>query len=125
METVEKKLARGKGTYPKTKVASPVQLVSSDPEKVGPHERCLSEMVQLADLFSTAISQSIARTSSQTVKLNIAELLVPFIEDIREVPWMQRHDLHRVFTLACYPNPRGEFYNPVLKIRDRRQPNLF
>lgn len=121
----EKRLRRPAG-YPELRLIHPEVIpVVSDPALVGPDMQQECEMIQLVDLMTSNIAQAITDRSTQKAKIVLAEMIARWIEDTRKPPWLQSEDLHRRFSLSCFPDEKGRFFNPALAVAERNQLPLF
>jgi hypothetical protein len=108
-------------------VAAPVGLVRTvggDPRQVPADVAGHCEFIQLTDLLTSAVAQAVNAGASQRIKLDLASLAAGWVEDTRRPPWLQDTGLHRRFSVSCFPDRRGGFYNVPLGIRQRNQPPL-
>ncbi len=71
------------------------------------------------------IAQALIGRSGQKAKIALAEMVAQWIEDTRRPPWLQTKELHRRFSVSCFPDEQGRFYNPSLAVMNRNQPALF
>jgi len=83
------------------------------------------ELPQLVDLMTSSIRQALVASSGQKAKIALAEMVANWIEDTRRPPWLQTEELHRRFSVSCFPDGKGRFYNPALAVTDRFQLPLF
>jgi len=102
-----------------------VTLVPGDPRKAAPEMKGHCEFIQLTDLLTGAVAQVLNAPASQQVKLDLGQIAAAWIEDSRRPPWHQQHDLHRRFSVSCYPDAKGRFYDVPLAIEGRGQMRLF
>src|SRR3989337_633812 len=98
---------------------SPVVLVKGDPRFVSPDmpEHC--EFVQLTDLITSAIAQAVNASAMQRIKLDLGLLVAGWIMDVRRPPWLQNKGLHRRFSVSCFPDKSGGFYDVPLEISEQ------
>jgi len=75
--------------------------------------------------LTSAIAQAIKGSSGQKAKIALAETVGRWIEDTRKPPWLQTRDLHRRFSVSCFPHENGRFYNPELAVKDHSKIPLF
>ena len=101
-----------------------VVLVKGDPRKVEPKMADHCEFIQLTDVITGAIDQALNAKASQKVKINLGKLAADWIEDTRLPPWLQVKQLHRRFSVSCYPDGKGGFYNVDLDIEVKNQDDL-
>ena len=101
-----------------------VTLVNGDPHKVdfSLAEHC--EFIQLTDAITGAVSQAINAKASQEIKIDLGELVAGWIGDTRMPPWLQKNQLHRRFSVSCYPDGKGEFYDVPLAISSQNKNQL-
>lgn len=124
--SIAEKRRRNPGNYPKIRLVHPEVIpVPSDPSKVGPDTRQECEIIQLVDLMTSSITQALTDRSAQKAKISLAEAIALWIEDTRKPPWLQTEELHRRFSVSCFPDEKGRFYNPSLAVMNRNQPALF
>jgi hypothetical protein len=112
--------------YPQLRLLdTKVTFIPSKPSEVRPElcEEC--EIIQLTDLLTSSISQSLRASSDQLAKIDIAGIVSQWIVDTRRKPWLQEYDLHKRYSFSCFPNEKGEFYDPRLETRYRDQSELF
>jgi hypothetical protein len=102
-----------------------VTLVPGNPRQATPEMAGHCEFIQLTDLLTGAVAQALNAPATQQVKLDLGQMAAGWIEDSRRPPWRQQHDLHRRFSVSCYPDARGGFYNVPLAIEGRGQMRLF
>jgi len=98
-----------------------VTLVNGDPRKVEPDLACHCEFIQLTDLITGSISQALNANASQEIKKSLGELVASWIGDTRLPPWLQEKHLHRRFSVSCYPNNNGDFFDVKLAIVEKNQ----
>lgn len=119
---IKEKRQQNRGEYPEIRLVQPeVVPIVSDPDGVRPELRQECEIIQLVDLVTGSIGQALTDRSEQRAKIALAEILAHWIEDTRKPPWLQTEDLHRRFSVSCFPDSRGEFYNLPLAIMSRDQ----
>ena len=117
---------RKPGAGPRVRVpAGSVALVPGDPRKAAPEMRGHCEFIQLTDVLTGAVAQALNAQASQRVKLDLGTLAAGWIEDSRRPPWHQQHHLHRRFSVSCFPDAKGGFYDVPLAIEGRGQLRLF
>jgi hypothetical protein len=123
---VQENSKRPGSKYPSLRlISNTVSLVPSDPSIVPDalSEEC--ELIQLSDLLTSSMGQAMQMTSGQRGKIQIADIVSRWIRDTRKAPWLQEYDLHRRYSLSCYPDDRGGFYDPRLQVAYRHQEDLF
>ena len=126
MKAIEEKRQRKPAAYPEIRLLhEEVIAVDSDPIQVAPELREESELIQLVDLMTSNVAQALTGRSGQKVKIALAEMVAHWIEDIRKPPWLQTKDLHRRFSVSCFPDEHGRFYTPGLAVMTRNQLPLF
>lgn len=112
--------------YPEVRLLYPeVIALDSDPRKVDQDLSAECELIQLVDLLTSNVAQALTARSDQKAKVALAEMVAQWIEDTRKPPWLQTEELHRRFSVSCFPDAQGQFYNPSLAVRNRNQPALF
>ena len=125
-EVARRARLRKPGACPRIVVPSgSVTLVTGDPRKAAPEMKGHCEFIQLTDLLTGAVAQALNAQASQQVKLDLGQIAAGWIEDSRQPPWHQQHDLHRRFSVSCYPDAKGGFYDVKLAIEGRGQMRLF
>jgi hypothetical protein len=77
------------------------------------------------DLITSNVPQALTSRSSQPAKIALAEMIAHWIEDTRKPPWLQTEELYRRFSVSCFPDSQGQFYNPSLAVLNRNQLALF
>lgn len=112
--------------YPEVRLLYPEVIpVDSNPSRVEENLREASELIQLVDLMTSDVAQALTGRSGQEAKIALAEMVGRWIEDTRKLPWLQTEELYRRFSVSCFPDARGQFYNPSLAVMNRNQPPLF
>lgn len=126
LETIQEKQAtQRESVYPQiTLLNQEVVLIESDPQKVSPELRVESELIQLTDIITASVAQALIATGNET-KINLGEMVGSWIEDTRKLPWEQTENLHRRFSISCFPDAKGGFFNPTLAVTERKQCLLF
>jgi hypothetical protein len=105
--------------------AGEVTLVAGDPRRAVPELQGHCEFIQLTDVLTGALAQALNAPASQRVKLDLGQVAAGWIEDSRQPPWHQHKHLHRRFSVSCFPNAGGGFYDVPLGIKGRGQMRLF
>jgi len=124
--SINEKRQKRPAAYPEIRLLHPdVILVDSDPSLVVGELREECECIQLVDLLTGSIGQALTGRSGKRAKVALGEIVARWIEDSRQPPWLQSEDLHRRFSVSCFPNEQGHFYNPVLAATSKDQPSLF
>jgi len=119
LRTIEKKRSKKPNSYPKIELLHhQVMLINSNPARTPDKMQEECEFTQLADLLTSAIAQAITGKSGQKAKICLAETVGRWIEDTRKAPWLQTRDLHRRFSVSCFPDENGRFYNRELAVKD-------
>jgi hypothetical protein len=125
-ELLRRARRRKPGARPRLSVpAAEVALVPGDPRQAAPELQGHCEFIQLTDVLTGAVAQALNAQAAQRVKLDLGQLAAAWIEDARQPPWRQRQHLHRRFSVSCFPNAQGGFYNVPLGIATRGQMRLF
>lgn len=125
-KSIAGKRANQPSHYPEIRLLHPeVIAVDSDPSKIEPGLREACEMIQLVDLLTSNIVQALTGRSGQQAKIALAEMVAQWIEDTRKPPWLQTEELYRRFSVSCFPDGQGNFYNPCLLVLNRNQLPLF
>lgn len=123
---IEEKRRQRPGRYPEIRLlADRVLLVDADPKTAdsGMREEC--ELTQLTDLMTSGLMEALTAQLQREGKLALADLIAGWVLDTRKPPWLQREELHRRFSVSCFPGPDGGFYNPALRVATRHQMRLF
>jgi len=102
-----------------------VCLVEGDPANADPSAAGHCEFIQLADLLTSAVSQAVNASSAQAIKIDLGRFIAGWIGDTRLPPWTQALDLHRRFSVSCFPDAKGAFYDLPLAIVQRGQMPLY
>ncbi|HEC36521.1 MAG TPA: hypothetical protein ENI39_08310 [Anaerolineae bacterium] len=125
MRAIEEKRRKRPSAYPEVRLLhTEVIAVDSDPANASPELREESELIQLVDLLTSNIAQALTGRSGQKAKIALAEMVARWIEDTRQPPWLQTEELHRRFSVSCFPDERERFYNPTLAVTKRNQLSL-
>ena len=123
---IKEKREKRAGNYPEIRLLHPeVVSVISEPTKVIPEMKHECELIQLVDLMTSNIAQVLTGRSGQKAKIALAEMIAGWIEDTRKPPWLQAKELYRRFSVSCFPDGKGRFYNPILATTNRFQSPLF
>ena len=112
---------------PNLKLKSPIIILSGDPEKVSPEFAGHCEFLQMTDVLTSAVAESINAGATKPIKIELAKLVAEKVLDVRKLPWVQNKDLHRRFSISCYPNAQGGFYDcdlAVTQSKDQLSLNL-
>ncbi len=126
LASINEKRQNKPGSYPEIILADQsITLVDSDPQKVRPVLKPASEFIQLTDLLTSSVAQALNASSGNQAKIDLAQMMASWIEDTRRPPWLQTKELHRRFSLSCFPNEKGQYYNPNLAVTQRDQLSLF
>lgn len=124
--SITEKRHKNPGNYPEIRFIHPTVIsVNSNPSHTDPNLLPECEMIQLVDLMTSNIVQALDAQSGQIAKIALAETIAQWIEDTRRPPWLQTKELHRRFSVSCFPDAKGQFYNPSLAIVNRNQFTLF
>jgi len=124
--SINRRRKKKPAAYPEIQLLHPnVIFIDSDPSVVTSDLREECECTQLVDLMTGSIGQALTGRSGQQAKIALAETVGRWIKDTRQPPWLQSEDLHRRFSVSCFPNERGHFYNPVLATTTENQLLLF
>lgn len=124
--TIAEKRQKNPFDYPQIRLLShQVAKISSNPQWVNEELRPACELIQLVDLLTSGVQQALTANSSQQAKVILAEMIAGWVEDTRRPPWLQTKELHRRFSLSCFPNRAGTFHDPTLAITTRNQLFLF
>lgn len=102
-----------------------VVMVNGNPRKVETELAGHCEFIQLTDLLTSAVAEAVHAKATKEIKLDMAQLVANWIVDTRKPPWLQAKELHRRFSVSCFPDSRGGFYDCPLAVTDRNQPSLF
>ena len=82
------------------------------------------ELLQLTDLLTSSIAEAVQAKASRAVKQELAMKISNAVLDTRALPWLQKRQLHRRFSVSCFPSEDGDFYDVDLAIRRRLQDAL-
>ena len=124
--SLTKKRKKKPSAYPAVRLLHPRVIgVESNPKKVEPELLQESELIQLVDLLTSNIAQALTGRSSQKAKIALAEMVAKWIDDVQKPPWLQTRELHRRFSVSCFPDSRGRFYDPVLSMANKGQKSFF
>ncbi|MCJ7530073.1 MAG: hypothetical protein MUO64_03455 [Anaerolineales bacterium] len=116
------KAEKKKSGFPKITVPDmKVILVNGDPRKVQPELAGQCELIQLTDVITSAVSQAINAKATQQVKIDLGKMVADWIKDTRLPPWLQAKKLHRRFSVSCFPDVNGNFYDVHLSISAKDQ----
>jgi hypothetical protein len=99
--------------------------VAGDPSRAEPELKEHCEFIQLVDLILGGVAQALNANAQQRVKIDLSSMIAGWIEDTRRPPWLQDKDLHRRFSVSCYPDANGSFCDVPLAIVSRDQLSLF
>jgi hypothetical protein len=105
-------------------VPNSVTLINGNPKIVEPHLKEHCEFIQLTDVLTGAVAQAINTKASQRVKIDLAKIAANCITDSRLPPWKQTKDLHRKFSISCFPDNNGLFYDVNLEVESHNQPKF-
>jgi hypothetical protein len=124
--SINEKRKKRPAAYPEIRLLRPeVIFVESDPSVVMSELREECECIQIVDLITGSIGQALTGRSGQPAKIALAEIVGRWIEDTRQPPWLQSEDLHRRFSVSCFPNEQRHFYNPALATTNKDQLSFF
>jgi hypothetical protein len=102
-----------------------VHLIPGDPHTAKPEDIGHCEFLQMTDILTSAVAQAINASAIQAIKIDIAEFMASWVEDTRLPPWSQDHGLHRRFSVSCFPDAAGGFFDIPLSIKSKGQMELF
>jgi hypothetical protein len=123
---IAEKRKKNPSNYPEIKLRHPEAIpVASNPQKVSPELKQECEMIQLVDLMTSNIAQVITNRSKQKAKIFLSEIVALWIADTRKPLWLQTEELHRRFSISCFPDRKGQFYNHPLAVINMNQLELF
>ncbi|MFX0136312.1 MAG: hypothetical protein ACFFDN_21910 [Candidatus Hodarchaeota archaeon] len=126
INAVNSKRIKKPSRYPEIRLAhQEVIPIESDPKLVCVDKKEECELIQLVDLLTSNISQAMIMSSCQKAKIVLSELIAQLIEDVKKPPWLQTKKLHRCFSVSCFPDEKGKYYNPTLAVTNRNQISLF
>lgn len=112
--------------YPEIRMSYPEAIcITSNPKETSSDTRQECEFIQLADLITSGIAEALTCNSDQKAKIGLAQIVGRWIEDVRKPPWLQTEELHRRFSLTCFPDEKGNFYTPYVPVLNKDQPGLF
>lgn len=122
---VHRKRLQGRVKYPELDPPpGAITPVPGDPAKAQGELGLHCELVQLTDALTGAVAQAVRASAAATVKLDLGTMVSGWIEDTRQPPWLQASQLHRRFSVSCFPGKGGGFYDVDLRISSRDQPPL-
>jgi len=125
-KSIHEKRTKKPTDYPEIRLLHPEVIpVVSDPAQASPEMQPECELTQLVDLMTSNTAQALTASSGQRAKIALAEMIANWIEDTRKPPWLQTEELHRRFSVSCFPDEKGRFYNPTLAVTTRHQLPLF
>lgn len=125
-KSIHAKRTQKPADYPEIRLLHPeVISVVTDPTRTPSEMQQECELTQLVDLMTSNTAQAITASSGQRAKIALAEVVANWIEDTRKPPWLQAEELHRRFSVSCFPDERKQFYNPTLAVTTRHQLPLF
>jgi hypothetical protein len=125
-KSIAEKHSKKPGAYPEIRLLHPeVVAVDSNPCDIEPSLREACELIQLVDLITSKVPQALTGRFGQQAKIALAEMIAHWIEDTRKPPWLQTEELYRRFSVSCFADSKGQFYNPSLAILNRNQSALF
>ncbi len=101
-----------------------IHMVNGNPETVSEDDRGHCQFIQLADILTSAVSQAVNASASQQIKIDLGSFIASWIQDTRMPPWLQGLDLHRRFSVSCFPDSTGGFFDVPLSIVSRDQMEL-
>jgi hypothetical protein len=76
-------------------------------------------------LLTSNVAQALTARSGQKAEISLAKMVAQWIEDIRKPPWIQTEELHRRFSVSCFPDARRQFYSPSPAVICKNQPDSF
>jgi len=124
-ESVNYKRIKKPSRYPEINlVHHEVISINSDPKIACADKKEECELIQLVDLLTSNIAQAMTMSSSQKIKIVLSEIIAEWIEDVKKPPWLQTNELHRCFSVSCFPDEKGKYYSPTLAITNRNQISL-
>lgn len=123
--SIQQKKQAKPAKYPTLAITESVCMVSSNPAEAEADLKDASEFVQLVDLLTSNIAQAIKSSSNRKGKINLALRISDWIDDTRKPPWLQSKELHRRFSVSCFPDESGNFYDAALPVKEKTQPMLF
>jgi len=125
-KSIHAKRTQKPADYPEIRLLHPeVISVVTDPTRSPSEMQQECELTQLVDLMTSNTAQAITASSGQRAKIALAEVVTKWIEDTRKPPWLQTEELHRRFSVSCFPDEREQFHNPTLAVTTRHQLPLF
>lgn len=101
-----------------------VKLIPGDPAKATKEDFGHCQFVQLTDLITGAVNEAINSRAIQQIKIDLGKLVASWIQDTRLPPWVQSQALHRQFSISCFPDSSGGFYDVPLTIATKNQLRL-
>ena len=125
-QEIASRRAKRPAAYPQTRMLAPnVVPIGSNPAWAADEQKEACELIQLVDLVTSGFRQALTADSGQRAKVVLAELIARWVEDTRRPPWLQTEELHRRFSVSCFPNRHGDFHDPALAIQQINQLSLF
>ena len=110
---------------PKAILKTPrVVMVPSEPARAAPEYVEHSEFIQLADLLTSCVAEAVNAGATKEIKIDLAKYIAGQVADVRLPPWLQEKQLHRRFSVSCYPSPEGKFYDCSLAVTKKDQLRL-
>lgn len=106
---------------PNLKLKSPIITLSGDPEKIAPEFAGHCEFLQMTDILTSAVAESIIAGATKLIKIELAKLVAEKVLDVRKLPWEQDKDLHRRFSISCFPDAQGGFYDCNLAVTQSKE----
>jgi hypothetical protein len=108
--------------FPKITVTGmKVILVNGNPRKVKHELAGQCELIQLTDVITSAVGQAVNAKATQQIKIDLGKMVGDWIRDTRIPPWLQTKELHRRFSVSCFPDVNGGFYDVHLSILSKDQ----
>jgi hypothetical protein len=104
-----------------TQPMEPIQLIPGDPAACNADQVEHCEFIQLVDLLTSAVAQAVNASAQQAIKVDMAHFVAAWIQDTRRPPWLQARDLHRRFSVSCFPSSSGSFYDVPLALVSKKQ----
>lgn len=102
-----------------------VLLIDPNPRTVSNEFSDDCEFTQLTDLLTSSVSEAIHAEATRPIKLDLARHVAGWVLDTRKPPWLQSKELHRRFSVSCFPSESGDFFDCSLAITNDDQPSLF
>jgi len=71
------------------------------------------DLIQLTDLLLGATQSALITASRRETKMELAEMVLRWQKDLRNLPWKQKYGLYRKFNIWLFPDEKGRPFNPT------------